>query len=230
MKKANKRLVNQTYSLTVEGDCEKLYFNHLKNLVNNEDRRIANCKFEPPIAVKKNPLKQAKAFNGYDNKFFHIQDIEDYEDEFQRNKFLDLIKDIKSANDYVNYKLGYTNYTFDLWIILHKRNMEHSITHRKNYINYINECYHTNYEYIDEYKKNENFLKILEQITLDDVYSAIDRAKKIRECNESQTCSVQNQKLIKHCKYRFFAINPDLDIHEIIGDILNECLGKKYKK
>ena len=87
-KRVTKRLHNQTYSLTVEGECEKLYFNHLKKLINNEEKRIANCQYEPSISVKKNPLKQAKALNGYSNKFFHIQDIEDYDDEFQKNKFL----------------------------------------------------------------------------------------------------------------------------------------------
>lgn len=29
-----KRLENSTYSLTVEGECEKLYFEHLKKLIN----------------------------------------------------------------------------------------------------------------------------------------------------------------------------------------------------
>lgn len=228
-KRVTKRLHNQTYSLTVEGECEKLYFNHLKKLINNEEKRIANCQYEPSISVKKNPLKQAKALNGYSNKFFHIQDVEDYDDEFQKNKFLDLIHDIKEANKYVKYKLGYTNYTFDLWMVLHKRNMNHTIPHRKQYIKYINKGYNTDYQHIDEYKEEENFNKILEQITLDDVYAAIRRAKIIRECNENKTCCVQNQKLIEHCNYKFYSVNPDLDIHEVIEEILNECLGKNFK-
>ncbi len=229
-KRITKRLHNQTYSLTVEGECEKLYFLHLQKLINKEEKRIANCQYEPSISIKKNPLKQAKAFNGYSNKFFHIQDIEDYDDEFQRNKFLKLIQDIKKANKYVKYKLGYTNYSFELWIVLHKKDLKHSIPHRNDYIKYINDAYGTTFSYVDEYKNEDNFLKILEQITLGDIYLAVDRAKNIRKCNENKTCCVQNQKKIEYCNYVFYSVNPDLDIHEIIEDILIECFGKNYKK
>lgn len=40
-----KRLENSTYSLTVEGECEKLYFEHLKKLINTNENRKRNCVF-----------------------------------------------------------------------------------------------------------------------------------------------------------------------------------------
>ena len=48
---------------------------------------------------------------------------------------------------------------------------------------------------IGDYKEEPNFKKILNQISLDDVYQAIKRAKEIRLCNECETCKAQNQKL-----------------------------------
>ena len=113
-----KRLINQTYILTVEGECEKYYFEHLKTLINNTSNRIANCQFKPDIAIKKMPSKYSKNFVGVKNRFFHIQDIEDFFDEFHRKRFFSLIEDVDSANKYVNYKLGYTNYSLELWILL----------------------------------------------------------------------------------------------------------------
>lgn len=223
----NKRLVNKTYTLTVEGECEKLYFEHLRKLINSNPNRKYNCEFKPVIAIKKNPLRYAKNFPTITNRFFHIQDIEDYNDEYQRKKFEDLINDIQMANKYVDYKLGYTNFSFELWIILHKRQMKHSISHRKEYVKYINEEFKRDYNYIDEYKAEVEFKKILSEITLDDIYLAIKRAKEIRKANIDGTSLSFKQKKIKFGKYEFFTINPDLDIFEIVEIILNDCLGNK---
>lgn len=231
MRKNNKRLFNQTYTMTVEGECEKYYFEHLKKLINENKSRIANCQFKPDIAVKKSPLKHAKAFNGLDNKFFHIQDIEDYYSEEHKKVFYNTLEELKNARKYVKYyKLGYTNFSFELWILLHKRDMTHSISNRKKYISIINESYGTNFEHIGDYKEEQNFKKILNQISLDDVYQAIKRAKEIRLCNECETCKAQNQKLEEYCNYTFFTVNPDLDIHEIIETILVDCFGKKISE
>lgn len=223
-----KRLINQTYVLTVEGECEKYYFEHLKMLINNTSNRIANCQFKPDIAIKKTPSKYSKNFVGVKNRFFHIQDIEDYFDEFHRKNFLSLIEDVQAANKYVNYKLGYTNYSFELWILLHKRDMSFSVSDRTKYLPYINKSYNTKYEHLDEYKEENNFKYVLSKITLNDVIEAVNRAKQIRECNENRTCCAQNQKKIDHCKYSFYRANPDLDIHEVVEIILVECLGKNY--
>lgn len=87
------------------------------------------------------------------------------------------------ANKYVDYKLGYTNFSFELWIILHQRQMKHSISHRKEYVKYFNEEFKRDYDYIDEYKVEVEFKKILSDITLDNIYLAIKRAKEIRKAN-----------------------------------------------
>lgn len=46
----------------------------------------------------------------------------------------------------VKYSLGYSNYTFDLWIILHKSCVMGRKSHRLNYLSDINRCYNTQFE------------------------------------------------------------------------------------
>ncbi len=140
----NKRLTNKTYTITVEGECEKYYFEHLKKLINNIPNRKYNCEFKPAISLNKKPLGYAKNFSFLQNRFFHIQDIEDYNNEEFKNTFISLLQEIKEANKIVNYKLGYTNFSFELWILLHKREMNHSIQNRKDYVKYINKAFKKN--------------------------------------------------------------------------------------
>lgn len=223
----NKKLINRTYTITVEGECEKYYFEHLRMLINSEPNRKYNCEFKPDISVKKNPLRHAKSFSTITNRFFHVQDIEDYNEEYQKNKFLSLIHDIQEANKYVNYKLGYTNFTFELWMVLHKREMNHSVSHRREYVRYINDVFHKHYRFIDEYKSENEFKNVLSQISLDDVYFAIENANKIRKANSAGTSLVYKQKRIDYEKYVFYAFNPDLDLHEIVEIILKDCLGDR---
>lgn len=61
-------------------------------------------------------------------KIFHVQDIEDYHDKEQLNKFKLIVDDIEKAKKECNissYDLAYSNYTFDLWMILHKYDLKH---------------------------------------------------------------------------------------------------------
>lgn len=225
-----KRLTNKTFTITVEGECEKYYFEHLRNLINNTPHRKYNCEFKPTLSLTKKPLGYAKNFSFIKNRFFHIQDIEDYSNEEYKKIFENLLQEIKEANKYVKYRLGYTNFSFELWILLHKREMNHSVQSRKDYIEYINKVFKKSYKDISEYKVKDEFKSILSQITLDDVYTAIKRSKKIRSANDNKTSLAQNQKKIKYGNYIFYAINPDLDLHEVVEIMLKECLENKFKK
>lgn len=220
----NKRLQNSTYSVTVEGQCEKLYFEHLQTLINLCPNRKKNCIFKPEIKVKAEPYKYAKGLSYLKNPFFHIQDIEDHNDKYQREKFENLLRDIKLANQLVDYKLGYSNLTFDLWICLHKKNVIISRDHRREYVNDINNAFNKHFESIDDYKKEYEFKEILETITLNDVKKAIERAKKIRSNNENGLSNIPNQRKVNHSGFEYYCENPDLNIQEIVEKILNDCL------
>lgn len=220
------RKLNSTYTLTVEGECEKYYFEHLLKLINNDPSNVKTCVFKPSISFKK-PSSMARGISNKSGVFFHIQDIEDYENFFQQNKFKDLIKDISDANKVsknLSYTLGYSNFTFELWIILHKINLTLSVAHRKDYLQHINIAYGTRYSRLKDYKSEVEFKKILQAITLDDVRNAITRANTIRDANNNGTTSTAHQKKVKYSNYEFYSQNPDLDIQRIVGRMIDDCL------
>lgn len=219
-----KRYQNSTYSLTVEGQCEKLYFEHLKLLINACPNKKKNCVYKPEIRVKANPSSHAKGFAFLKIPFFHIQDIEDHNEEFQRKKFEELLKDIKDANQLVDYQLGYSNLTFDLWICLHKKNITVSRGHRKEYVHDVNSAFNKKYSNIDEYKREKEFKAILSTITLDDVKAAIERAKIIRLNNQIGLSNISNQRKTTYCGFEYYCENPDLNIQEIVEKIINDCI------
>ena len=219
-----KRLQYSTYVLTVEGECEKWYFEHLRNLINANEDKKKTCVYKPDIKTNKNPKSYAKSFASLRVPFFHIQDIEDYNDPLQRKKFEDLLRDIKEARRIVNYNLGYSNFTFDLWICLHKKDMPTSKAHRGDYVTDINEAYGTHFEYIDEYKNEHNFKTILSTITLNDVRNAIKRAKKIRDDNEKDISTALHQKKIEFSNFSFYSEYLDLYVQDVVEKILKYCL------
>ena len=90
---------SRQFNISVEGiNCERMYFEHLARLVNSSNRKTYNLKVDPK---KVSPLEYAKR-NAYkpvdklkenkkENKkipYIHVQDIEDYYDDFQRKNSL----------------------------------------------------------------------------------------------------------------------------------------------
>lgn len=128
--------------MSVEGvNCERLYFEHLKKLINSSGTNKYNLALTPKVSV---PLEFAKR-NAYKIKdktvlFMHIQDIEDYNNEEQREKFKTLINDLCSARKMlgVKYQLGYSNYAFELWMLLHVTDMNYAVQDRFAYLEPVN--------------------------------------------------------------------------------------------
>ena len=65
-----KRLQYSTYVLTVEGECEKWYFEHLRNLINANEDKKKTCVYKPDIKTNKNPKSYAKSFASLRVPFF----------------------------------------------------------------------------------------------------------------------------------------------------------------
>lgn len=227
MKKEFKQSLS--YNISVEGEvCEDKYFEHLSELINNCATSKYNVKF---FIKKKNPKSFAKSrINLYNQKpkkdegeikYIHIQDIENYYDSYQLDKFKNLIDEINETKRECkirSYELGYTNYTFDLWIALHKVNLLTPVSDRYQYYKYINQGYNKNYLHMDDYKSEDEFDSILKQIELVDVIAAIERGKKIRKAHEDN-----HEHRESYGKFEFYRDNPDLNIHLIIESILKDC-------
>ena len=214
-----KKICNQYY-LSVEGETEKWYFEHLQELINSSKEIPFKVKFD--IKINKSIISRAKSISAiYSIKAFHICDYESNEEVHteQFNKILKELKDVKKINKNLVYKLGYSNFSFELWIILHKIQQIGAVSHRKQYVKGINKAFNENFQFIDDYKEEKNFKRILKQITLDDVISAVNNANEIRKINEENyKCNYR-----KYGQFGYYTENPDMTINECVEQILKEC-------
>lgn len=123
---------------------------------------------------------------------------------------------IKRERTDLKYTLGYSNLTFDLWMILHRKECNGIFAHKKAYLKEINKAFSKNFIPLDKYKEEKNFKNILENyINLEEVEIAIKNAKKIREAKEK---SGSSSKTVH--KFKYYDNNPDLTIHECVEKIL----------
>lgn len=165
--------------------------------------------------ITKNPNKMVKQTTILgDLKIVHIFDFEDLQNESAFKDTLSAMKNATKIKKKVKYILGYSNYTFDLWIILHKSCIMGRKSHRSSYLSDINRCYNTQFESMAEYKEETNFKRLLNCLTLEDVVYAIANAKKIEQQN------LRDYQKLNHCGYEYYRENPSLNLHEVIRDIL----------
>ncbi len=219
---------SRQFNISVEGiNCEKMYFEHLAKLINTSGLNTYNLKIDPK---KMSPYEYAKR-NAYkpvekrkSNKlipYIHIQDIEDYYDELQRTKFYRMITEMRTAEDEfrISYELGYSNYTFELWMLLHVTDMDYPVQDRKAYLMPINRWFNRNYSDIDEFKQHKEFQSILDEfVTLDSIRQAVKRAERIVKGNGEDKKAKETYKGVT-----FYKDNPDISVHEIIKIIFEVC-------
>jgi hypothetical protein len=204
------------FYISVEGNTEELYFRHLQSLVNNNRDSLSNLSLT--VRQTKSPKKFLKNRLFAQAEVFHVFDYDNDDNLFKTT--LKEISDINSVyKDKVIYSAGYSNISFDLWILLHKVKFTSSLSNCNQYLPLINKAYNTNFESMDKYKQEENFKKqILSKITLEDVFQAIKYAKEIRTANEQNAKEFQTLYEVK-----YYTDNPDLTIHECVEKMLEEC-------
>ena len=207
------------YYFTVEGETEQWYLQWLQARIN--ENMYATYKVSFDCKVQKNPLKRAKSLvvTGK-TEVWHLSDYES-NDPIHTKQFtetMDNMKAAKSVGKQISYKFGYTNLTFDLWIILHKSDCNVAIAHRKNYINSLNRAYDEHFEDMKEYKHENNFKRCLGKLSLTNVIDAVNRANQIMARNKENGYVLQQYK-----GYKYYKENPSMSIHEIIGKILKDC-------
>lgn len=206
------------YYFSVEGETENWYLKWLQELINSTDESEYLVSFDCP--VNKNPIKRVKSMNV--TKKIIIYHFFDYEsdDEIHAKRFTEAMDRMKEAQNYkqVIYKSGYTNFTFDLWVILHKADCYGAYSHRKQYITQINKAYCEHFEDMDEYKEESNFKRCLSKLSLEDVVNAINRAKNIEKRNKDNGYVLHQYK-----GYKFYKENPALSAWEAIERILKDC-------
>ena len=163
------RKLTKKYHFSVEGETEKWYLDWLKDNINQCNRSrykvVMDCK------VEKDPYKRAKKMViTSKTEIWHLSDYES-NDCFHVQQFHHTIDHLKKASRIKNitYKFGYSNFTFDLWMILHKMDCNKMMIDRKQYITMINKAYNKKFKSKDDYKHKDHFHSCLQQLNIEDV-------------------------------------------------------------
>lgn len=212
-----KKLTKQFY-IAVEGDTECHYFAHLQKLINNDPR----CKTKVDLKVKKvsKPSSYVKSYSILQSSILYcVYDVEGLSSN-DTNRFDMILKDAtasKNKKDF-QYKLAYSNLSFEMWIILHKQANCPVVDTKEGYCITINKVFNKHFENLSHYKKENNFNSLLQSILLDDVLFAITNAKQLEQRNSSETVPT------KYGKHQYFKKNPATSLHALVEEIL-ECSG-----
>ena len=214
-----KRKPTNKYYFSVEGETEQWYLEWLQDLINNTEESV--CKVSIDCPVKKNPLKHAKSLNVTRKiEIYHFFDYES-DEPIHVQGFQDTMDNMKKAEQLgkqIKYKSGYSNFTFDLWILLRIADSNASYAHRKQYITPINRAFGERFENMDEYKHEDNFKRCLSKMNLANVIGAIKRARNIMLRNQENGYA-----LLQYKGYRYYKENPSLSAWEAIEKILSDC-------
>lgn len=214
-----KRKSTLKYYFTVEGETEYWYLKWLEDEINKKASSTSKVSFNRQI--QKNPMKRAKSLAITDEvEIWHLSDYESEEAVHvkQFTETMDRLAETKTLKRQITYKFGYSNFTFDLWMILHKMDCRGSFSHRKQYITPINKAYGEKFENMDEFKHEDNFKRCLKKLSIEDVITAVNRAKAIMEINAQNGYTLHQYK-----GYSYYKENPSLMVWEIIEKILVDC-------
>lgn len=213
------RKENRTYYFSVEGETEQWYLEWLQRTINSNSSAKYTVKLDSKI--QKDPLARAKGLTVLSRtEITHVFDRESEETvhTLQFQTTLDRMKAAQNIGKNIKYQLGYSNFTFELWLILHKVNCNGMLVHRRQYLTLLNQAYGEKFEDLHQYKHEDNFKRVLSKLTLDDVRQAIQRSKAIMRNNQNSGYVLQQYK-----GFKYYKENPSLSIWESIEKILTDC-------
>ena len=130
----NDRKETKKYIFTVEGETEQWYLYWLRDQINACEKAIYNVSIV--ASVQQSPKSYSKTINAKSTPTItHLCDIESNECEHV-NKFKTILSEMAAVKKMkkTQYTLGYSNFTFELWIILHKENCTGALVNRTQYL------------------------------------------------------------------------------------------------
>ena len=161
-----------------------MYFGWLGKQINACEGRAFNASIN--AKVQQSPRKFYKGLNAKATpQVIHICDVESNEP-VHVDKFQNILSEMKEAKSQkkISYVLGYSNFTFELWMVLHKRTCNGSLSHRRQYLAPICDAFGEKFEDLDHYKREDAFVRCLNKLTLEDVRAVVRRAETITSLNE----------------------------------------------
>lgn len=208
-----------TYYFSVEGETEQWYLEWLEGQINANENANYIVKFitkveKDPVSFIKKLVVQKKT------TIWHVSDIEGSSDEQIQavHNTLGRLKEAKGLGKSIIYKWGYSNLSFDFWMILHKQNCNAELADVGKYLAHINRVFDEHFESMKEYKEESNFQRCLGKLTFPEVLTALSRAKAIMQRNERDGYPITQFK-----GYRYYIHNPSLDLWQPIETILSDC-------
>jgi hypothetical protein len=207
------------FYFSVEGETEKWYLEWLQRTINHAPEASFNACFD--CRIEKDPLKRARGLNILvKTEIAHIFDRES-EEEVHTEKFITVLNRMSEAEKMgkrINYILGYSNFSFELWMILHKMECNGALAHRRQYLPILNHAFNENFESLDIYKREDNFKRILGQLDIGNVRQAVRYANNITRANENNGYPLHQYK-----GFTYYTENPSLSVGIIVEDILSKC-------
>jgi len=213
------RKITRQYYFSVEGQTEKWYLKWLQDIINDAEKSEcfvqlnSEISCEPLSYVKRiAPLSKIDVVQFFDRESEETNHVKEF------NKILYDMRLAEKQGKNIKYKLAYSNFTFELWMILHKADCLSSLSSRKQYLSYINRAYNETFDNLGQYKSEKNFKRLLKKLSLEDVKQAICRAKAIRKRNQ-EAGYIEHQ----YKKFTFYKENPSLSVDVYIEKILQDC-------
>ena len=165
-------MIRLNYFCVVEGQQEKMYLEHLSSLLRGLSKRTVN--FNIKIG---NAGELKKYCVDYDKVCLFDHDFN--ENEFENNLRTCLKLNAKRKKNDAAVDHAYSSICFDLWLVLHKEFVSRPAVSTKEYFDDVRRLY--NLQKGANIKSEEMMKKIVAQITLDDVKTAIHNAERIRK-------------------------------------------------
>lgn len=201
----------------VEGETEKLYLEWLAAKITAASDRF-RVMFR--IAVHSSPDSCVKRFGLAEGD--RVYALLDYEstDSAHEEAFRGRLRAMRRTADRtgVQFILGYTNYAFELWLILHRISFTRPVYHRRDYLSYINIAFHTSFRSMHNYKNRGSLRRLLSGLTLDDVTGALQRA-----CAIHAECRRIGATLLTFEGFRYYRHDPSLSVDGVVADILQRA-------
>ncbi|MEI6286604.1 MAG: RloB family protein [Bacillota bacterium] len=203
------RLPKTLYKGACVGLQEYLYFRHLKGLIRNETQRIQDIDFDFINVKGGSSHEVAKRADRASVGEFEKIAVFDYDGKhIEFINALDLCKEKKII-------AGYSNYSFDLWLLLHKQCYTKVVLASDDYAADTKTTFNLAPE--ADIKSELVIAQLLNQITLADVKTAIAHAVQIVAINHRAIPPYRTN------RSAVFFDNPDIALHVFIDEVLKHA-------
>ncbi len=203
-------MIVKNYFCAVEGQQEEIYLRRVQSLLTQRPKKILNFNIAEGNAEKLNNYFE------YDHACLFDHDCN--KAEFENNLKTCVLLNAKNRGTRkkpgVKYYHAYSSICFDLWLVLHKKYLNRSVSYPDGYVKDVINLYSLDKE--ADIKSKSVMEKIVKQIEIDDIKAAISNAGKIRKSK------FEKDKIFVSGTNEFYYDNPDFSLDLFMQNVLTE--------